>query len=39
MAGKRIFVFALFALVALALALSARGGAEAQSFKPFNGYT
>jgi hypothetical protein len=28
MAGKRIFAFAAFVLVALAFALSARGGAE-----------
>ena len=39
MAGKRIIVFALFALVAVAFALSARGGAEAQTFKPVNGYS
>jgi hypothetical protein len=39
MAGKRIFVFALFALVAVAFALSAEGGAEAQTFKPVNGYS
>ena len=38
MAGKRIFVFAVFVLAALALALSARGGAEAQTFKVYNGY-
>jgi len=39
MAGKRIIVFAAFALAALALALSARGGAEAQTYRPFNSYS
>jgi hypothetical protein len=39
MNGKRISVAFVFALVALALALSARGGAEAQSYNPSNTYT
>jgi hypothetical protein len=39
MAGKRIIVFALFAVAALVLAMSVRGGAEAQTFKPVNGYS
>jgi hypothetical protein len=39
MTGKRIIVFAAFAVAALALALSARGSAEAQTFRPTNSYT
>jgi hypothetical protein len=39
MTGKRIILLTLFAVAALALALSVRGSAEAQTYKPFNTYS
>jgi hypothetical protein len=38
MAGKRIIVFCLFSLVALALAAFASSGTQAGSYKAFHGY-
>ncbi|UCH87078.1 MAG: hypothetical protein JSU97_01375, partial [Dehalococcoidia bacterium] len=39
MAGKRIAIFSLFGLLALALAVLATSDAEAQSYNPSLGYT
>ena len=39
MAGKRIAVFSLFALLALTLAVFASSGTEAQTYKPYNSFT